>query len=127
MRKDANEIVSIIRVRPAMYLGKHSISRLRSLMDGYAWAVEDCTGSDDMFAPLGQFTWHLISKYQVCASVDWSLILLSRAFGCEEEALSLFWQEWDEFIAKPCTCPQTLWDNNSKIVWRYCRTQTVPE
>ena len=124
MKKDANEIINIIRVRPVMCLGEHSITLLHSLLVGYAWAVEDCTDLDDVSPPLGQLTWHLTHKYHILDALGWSGILLSRTNGNEEEALSLFWEEWDDFITKSCTCPQSHWENH-KIVWRYCRS-TLP-
>ena len=121
MKKDANEIINIIRVRPVMYLGDLSITLLHSLLVGYAWAVEDCTGTDDVFTPLGQLTWHLTHKYHILDALNWCGILLAIKNGNEEEALSLFWEEWDSFMSKPCTCPQEHWDASGKIIWRYCR------
>ena len=126
MKKNVNEIISIIRVRPAMYLGKCSITLLHSLLVGYAWAMEDCTGLDNISPPLWQLTCHLSHKYRILDSLDWRGLLLLIKNGNEEEALSLFWEEWDDFIAEPCTCPQSHWEGH-KIVWRYCRSTLLSE
>ena len=120
MRKDVNEIINIIRVCPAIYLGEYSITLLHSLLVGYAWAVEDCTGMDDVSMPLEQFTCHLAHKYQILDSLNWSGLLLLIKGGNEEEALSLLWKEWDEFLSKPCSCPREHFNANCEIVWRYC-------
>ena len=119
--KDINTLLNMIKVKPALYLGKFSITRLCMFIHGYTWAILDYTDSDDVGKPLGQLTWHLTHKYRIRESLDWCGILLSIKIGDEEEALSLFWDEWDDFVSKPCTCPQEHWDSSGKIVWRYCR------
>ena len=118
--KDVNAILSQIKVRPLLYLGELSITRLHSLMQGYAWGVEDCTGTDTISSTTYQFTWHLTHKYRILESINWCGILLSLKNNNEEEALSLFWEEWDEFLSRPCTCPQEHFDTNCEIAWHYC-------
>ena len=125
--KDVNTILNTVRVRPPLYLGKPSITRLRLLIQGYAWGVEDCNGSEDISTTTYQFTWHLTHKYRFLKSRDWCGILLSLKNNNEEEALALLWEEWDEFISKTCTCPQEIltrqldgeydWGN---YIWCYC-------
>ncbi len=39
--KYLNEILQLIKQRPGMYLGKSSITRLRSFLDGYIGARRD--------------------------------------------------------------------------------------
>lgn len=119
--KDANTILNQIRILPEIYLGERSITQLRSLMDGYGWAFFDCTGSNDISATMYQLTWHLTHKYRIRESIDWRGILLSLRNNNEEDALSLFWEEWDDFISQPCTCPQDNFGDDCKIFWRYCR------
>jgi len=121
------DVYTVLRDRnlrdcPAMYLGVASITRLCMFLYGYGACIFDCTGSMKFYAPMRQFTWHLTHKYHVLMSYDWSSILLHlRADDNEEEAFSLFWEEWDEFISKPCTCPQNhVTDDNGQYIWCYC-------
>ena len=118
--KNETEVLNMLRVRTAMYIGELSITRLCMFMHGYMWGVLENSNEEDFGRLLGQFTWHLTHKYHILDSIDWCGILLSLKNNNEEEALSLFWVEWDEFISNHCTCPHEHFDTNCEVVWHYC-------
>jgi hypothetical protein len=91
------QVLRELQVRPGMFLGQCSITRLRSFLDGYRSARADLglqeTAQENEFS---RFQAWVQEKYQVTSSHGWdSIILLNSAD--EPEALQLFFTLFQQF------------------------------
>lgn len=95
------EDLDMIRKRPGMYLGALSVSKMRTFLDGYRFAIRDETewineipGNPLHFKLFNAF---VARKYQVSGCIGWCGIILEQVGGDEEKGLQLFWELLDEF------------------------------
>jgi hypothetical protein len=104
-------LIAMVKKNPAMVIGKPSISRLAMFLNGYIWAVldqEDENIEKNTNKPKGesynfllrQYNKWLAVRYPEGMSLGWESILLLVTEN-EEDALSLFWETWEEFLADP--------------------------
>jgi hypothetical protein len=91
------QVLRELQVRPSMFLGQCSITRLRSFLDGYRSARADLglqtTSQEKEFS---KFQAWVQEKYQVMSSHGWDSIILSNSAD-EQEALQLFFSLLQQF------------------------------
>jgi hypothetical protein len=91
------QVLRELQVRPGMFLGQCSITRLRSFLDGYRSARVDlglqATSQENEFS---KFQAWVQEKYQVTSSHGWDSIILSNSAD-EQEALQLFFSLLQQF------------------------------
>ena len=92
------KLINKIKQRPALYLGKCSLSQLQSFLDGYTFALRQAN------IPVSQeeqefekFQEWIEVKFSQSSTQSWSRIIL---FDSEDErdALEKFFELFDEFI-----------------------------
>ncbi|GAA4276490.1 hypothetical protein [Aquimarina mytili] len=88
------EVLNSIKQRPAMYIGRDSISCLKAFLDG--WYFRNPTGVVDTDV-MNKFQDWTEKKYSTKSSKSWSDILLYNSQD-ESKALELFFKDFDEFI-----------------------------
>ena len=99
---DAPNILTLIRARPATYLGSKSITKLKSFLDGYYFSKYESDphlsleNNDEEVFWLKFQDW-LEDKYQVKSNQSWVAII--RFFSTDDAAaLDLFFDLVDEFV-----------------------------
>lgn len=87
------------RKRAAMYLGVHSISKLRTFMDGYhTCELLHEIKEEDTKPPFWLFFHWICKKYKHSGSYyNWDGIILQNCDHDESKALDLFFKQFDEF------------------------------
>jgi hypothetical protein len=93
------QLISKIKRRPSMYLGKPAISNLRSFLSGYILARRELdipqTQEEKEFS---EFQFWIKSKFKVSSDQSWDKTIL---FFSEDEhsAIAYFFNLFDEFVA----------------------------
>lgn len=90
------ELIFSIKQRPAMYLGRNSISLLKAFLDGW-YCHEPNTVAD--IEVMGDFQDWIARKYKIKTSHSWANILLFYSTD-ENDALQKFFEEFELFLAK---------------------------
>lgn len=87
------------RKRPAMYLGKKSISYLKTFMDGYDFCLFTINSSEqETTPPFWTFLRYVERKTnQLYSSYNWNGLILNKNNGNEEKALDHFFELFDTF------------------------------
>ena len=88
-----------IRVRPGMYLGNNTITKLYDHLQGYQmayWNNKFENSVDKYF--FENFNEFIYNYYGVTTNDNWKGIILGQNFGNEEVALSKFFELFDLFI-----------------------------
>lgn len=118
-----HEIMSRLRERPCLYLGKKSISNFKFLILGYDSAYEEIRKNTEpnkpsLFWPeLSLFMQWLAWKYRIHFSLDWRGMLLLLHDCDEEVAFDAFWKEWDEFcLIDESVIKNNFMDENGKVI-----------
>src|SRR4051794_31062962 len=94
---DIVNLLKEIKMRPGIYIGRASITRLASFLDGYYYGVGETTPlSDPLFS--GFQDW-VKNRYHLNTSHNWSSIILF--FECDEAlAFKKFFELLDEYRAE---------------------------
>ncbi|MFM5998359.1 MAG: hypothetical protein ACKPCI_23750 [Dolichospermum sp.] len=91
------DLLTRIKQRPGMYLGKVSITRLKMLLMGYSMSRGELglqlTQQEKQFS---QFQKWIQGKYQINSAEGWETIILSQVED-EKLAFDLFFQLWEQF------------------------------
>ncbi|MFM8008734.1 MAG: hypothetical protein ACKO86_28285 [Dolichospermum sp.] len=91
------DLLTKIKQRPGMYLGKVSITRLKILLMGYSMSRGELglqlTQQEKQFS---QFQKWIQGKYQINSAEGWETIILSQVED-EKLAFDLFFQLWEQF------------------------------
>ncbi|MCE2719032.1 MAG: hypothetical protein ACK57R_18005 [Dolichospermum sp.] len=91
------DLLTRIKQRPGMYLGKVSITRLKMLLMGYSMSRGELglqlTQQEKQFS---QFQKWIQGKYQINSAEGWESIILSQVED-EKLAFDLFFQLWEQF------------------------------
>ena len=87
------ELLSQIKTRPEMYIGRSSISCLKAFIDG--WFYRDSTSISDSELMDGFQNW-IEQKYNINTSHSWCDIILFYSQD-ESKALIKFFKEFDEW------------------------------
>ncbi len=101
MKRNIESLVELMRDRPAMYIGKHSITLFAMFLHGYSFAVYDRENMDDYSEKMGKFNARLTKKFGILDSLGWDGLILQVSNNDEEAAFKRFWIEWDEFCNTP--------------------------
>ncbi|MFM6833071.1 MAG: hypothetical protein ACKPKC_01340 [Dolichospermum sp.] len=91
------DLLTKIKQRPGMYLGKVSITRLKILLMVYSMSRGELglqlTQQEKQFS---QFQKWIQGKYQINSAEGWETIILSQVED-EKLAFDLFFQLWEQF------------------------------
>jgi hypothetical protein len=91
------KMLQSIKHRPGMYLGKCSISRLRSFLDGYMLARQECglpTTQEEM--QFDKFQEWIKERFKIESSHGWDSIILFYSAD-ERDALDTFFELFEKF------------------------------
>jgi len=103
MNEQLDIILTPLRQRPAMYIGRYSIIRLRAFLDGYFEAIRLRDHNPHLMRTMSGFTSWLASKYCITGVLGWDTILLRQTNDDDEAAFHLFWEKWDEYCREKDT------------------------
>jgi hypothetical protein len=110
-----------LRIRPAMYLGENTITKLHDHLQGYkmAYWFNDIDNLVDktFFASFNEFVY---DYYSVTTSDDWKGVILEQCFGNEQNALDTFFELFDLYIgnAKTTKTKEIVLELFDKLVTR---------
>lgn len=91
------EMLQRIKQRPGMYLGRCSITRLRSFLDGYMDARQDlCLPLTEQEQEFGGFQEWVQKRFNINSNHSWDSIILFYSAD-EREALSTFFELFEAF------------------------------
>jgi hypothetical protein len=104
-RFDVYQTISLIRARPAMYLGMHSLVRLRAFLDGCFFlacqhGIECGTRPD--FGGLHDWIAKRFGWYE--STAGWCNIILHECGGDDSKALDSFFEVVEEYRSNPEPC-----------------------
>lgn len=95
------EKLDIVRMRPGMYIGANSVSKLFTFISGFRFALP--YGSPKLQSeghlPFSYFNEYVAARYNCSGPMGWANILLKVCSDSEEEGLKLFFELLDEFRA----------------------------
>lgn len=93
------EKLDLVRLRPGMYLGANSVSKLFTFISGFRFALsyESPKLQSEGHLPFTYFNVYVANRYNCSGSMGWANILLEVCNGSEEEGLKLFFELLDEF------------------------------
>jgi hypothetical protein len=93
------QLISKIKRRPSMYLGKPAISNLRSFLSGYILARRELdlpqTPEEKEFS---EFQFWIKSKFKISSDQSWDKTILFFSED-EQSAIAYFFSLFDEFVA----------------------------
>ncbi|MFB2894124.1 hypothetical protein ACE1CI_14535 [Aerosakkonemataceae cyanobacterium BLCC-F50] len=108
------EMLQEIKKRPGMYLGKRSISRLRSFLDGYMGAREDLglprTEQEQEFNGFQEW---IQERFSITSSHGWDSIILFYSAD-ERDALEKFFVLFEKFCNGESPLPHQVVMNHSE-------------
>ena len=115
--KNFNELIKEIKVRPGIYLGEKSLSKLKSFLDGYFVASGDYTyGNKNFFEYLKVNYPKAITK----TWYGWEQVILAHS-SSQEEAFDKFFVLYEDFLGEKTGNLSVLDDmpkNPIKVVWQ---------
>lgn len=93
-----NEMLESIKQRPGMYLGKCSITRLRSFLDGYMGARRDLgLPTTEEETEFKQFKDWIEERFEIKSYYGWNDIILLNSVD-ERDALNKFFELFEQFM-----------------------------
>ena len=94
------ELITKIQKRPALYLGKESISNLQVFLDGYTFARRELkvpiSNEEEDFEDFQEW---IEKKYNLQDTQSWTKIILFYSVD-ERDALERFFELFDEFVKR---------------------------
>ncbi|WP_133257184.1 hypothetical protein [Hymenobacter edaphi] len=109
--RDLYAHIDLIRQRPAMYLGRLSLTALYHYIEGYLSACYNHGVEEELTPDFGEFH-RFVAAYYLHGetTAGWCKVLLAEHYGCEESALHSFFELFDQFRqgAKPANTKQIL-------------------
>ena len=108
------------RVRPGMYLGINTITKLYDQIQGYGtafWFNDIDNPIDKNF--FDNFNEFVYNYYEVATNDSWKGVILEQCWGNEQKALSKFFEIFDLFISneKPINSKATALSLFDKLVF----------
>jgi hypothetical protein len=94
MMNSVIDLIHLIQKKPAMYLGKRSISCLKSFLDG--WFLRNPEAVTDG-ETMSYFQEWIEKKYKVSTSHSWCDVILFYSLD-ESDALENFFQYFNEYL-----------------------------
>ncbi|MFB2880402.1 hypothetical protein [Floridanema aerugineum] len=108
------EMLQEIKKRPGMYLGKRSISRLRSFLDGYMGAREDLgLPQTEQEKEFNGFQEWIQERFNITSSHGWDSIILFYSAD-ERDALEKFFELFEKFCNGESPLPHKVVINHSE-------------
>ena len=93
----AELLLNQVRERPAMYLGKNSITKLPGFIAGYMFRDALSNSSEDFyFGENGFINWYE-KKYKVQRASFWHSYFLDEASNNKEKALEIYFERLEEY------------------------------
>lgn len=96
--KDIIDLLFMIKKRGGLYIGTKSITRLRSFIDGYMFAM-NLENKEYNAGIFYNFNDWMAQKYNVKKSILWDIYLLNLTNN-EEKSFDLFFEELEMFLKK---------------------------
>ena len=94
------ELIAKIKKRPALYLGKESISHLQVFLDGYTFARRELkVPVSNEEADFENFQEWIEGKFNLPDTQSWAKIILFYSAD-ERDALERFFELFDEFVKR---------------------------
>ncbi len=94
------QILERIKQKPAIFLGKSSLTRLRSFLDGYMGARVDLgLPETQQEIEFNQFQEWIQSRFKINSSHSWDSIILFYSED-EKDGLNKFFQLFEEFCTE---------------------------
>lgn len=95
------EKLDLVRLRPGMYLGANSVSKLYTFISGFRFALSYVSPKlqSEGYLPFNYFNAYVAERYNCSGSMGWANILLKVCNDSEEDGLKLFFEVLDEFRA----------------------------
>jgi len=96
-------LLKALRLRPRMYLDSHSITKLRTFLDGYHCALYNFNVKENpqkTILPLPFYFFHKYTAYRFGygeSTIGWHNIILDQTNRDEEKAFNLFFDLLDDF------------------------------
>ena len=107
-----------IRKRPGLYLGKPSIERLGSFLDGYYHYEFELNGMCEPDCLVG-FREYIQKKYELRTPHDWVNVIQCFSYS-EQDALDIFYKALDQYLQNPLeymeAASKLLWTDTEKSV-----------
>ncbi len=95
--KELTELLKAVRIKPGMYIGKKSLTRLRAFIDGYFYALYKLNGKQEYLCFIPEFQDWIADRYEIRSTHGWSEII--NFFSQDEgEAFDTFYELLDEFL-----------------------------
>ena len=95
------DVLDVLRVRPGMWIGEPSVTRLSSFLAGFSTGLHCAQRSLDQEAPaFASFHDWIAQRLGGRANQGWPDMLLEAASGIEAVAFERFWSELDAFRAQ---------------------------
>lgn len=88
------ELIALVKTRPAMYIGKRSITSLKAFLDGWYFRSPDTVEDIEV---MSYFQEWIEKKYSIRSSHSWSEIILFYSQD-ECDALDTFFKEFETFL-----------------------------
>jgi hypothetical protein len=108
------EMLQEIKKRPGMYLGKRSISRLRSFLDGYMGAREDLgLPRTEQEREFNGFQEWIQERFSITSSHGWDSIILFYSAD-ERDALDKFFELFEKFQNGESPLPHKVVNNHTE-------------
>jgi hypothetical protein len=98
MHLKTSELLEKMLDRPALFIGRASVPRMKAFIDGYEFGKhgEDATGRDSLYA--GFQAW-IATRFHIETAHDWASIIAFMGLS-ESGAFTLLKELWDEYKAK---------------------------
>ena len=94
--KDIIDLLFMIKKRGGLYIGTKSITRLRSFIDGYMFAM-NLENKEYNACIFYNFNDWMAQKYNVKKSILWDIYLLNLTNN-EEKSFDLFFEDLETFL-----------------------------
>ncbi len=94
--KDIIDLLFMIKKRGGLYIGTKSITRLRSFIDGYMFAM-NLENKEYNAGIFYNFNDWMAQKYNVKKSILWDIYLLNLTNN-EEKSFDLFFEDLETFL-----------------------------
>ncbi len=98
MHDDILNLIKMVKLKPGLYVGRKSLVKLRSFLDGYVFAMR-YNNIKYNSVQYNMFNDWIASKYNIRTSELWDTYL-PRITNNEEKAFDLFFEELEEFLKK---------------------------
>jgi hypothetical protein len=97
MNKFYNILINGMKIRPQMYFGDKKLSSLYHFINGYDLALK-LNNCEPLTPSIYDFNCWIAKKYKAGLSSNFYSVLIQECNNNEEEALTLFFELFEEFL-----------------------------